>query len=67
MFDGNGSGRSTKDDIHQKRTGSDMGVDVDITLSIYLYVAQNEEKAIFGKHKQQTEIPSSPRIWDGEG
>ena len=36
VFDGYGTGPSTKDETHQRRTGSEMGVDVDFTPDMLL-------------------------------
>jgi 5'-3' exonuclease len=36
VFDGYGNGPSTKDETHQRRTGSEMGVDVDFTPEMLL-------------------------------
>ena len=36
VFDGYGGGPSTKDETHKRRTGSEMGVDVDFTPDMLL-------------------------------
>ena len=59
MFDGYENGPSTKDETHQRRLGSEIGVDVDLGQDMMLKM---KKKNIPGKPKKQAEVHLSSGI-----